>query len=331
VPHAASQGWEIKPVTRSNLIATLVLISTLIGCSALKDSPEGARAHPAGWINSHTETALAAYGDGQQTFCQSCHGVDYSGGTSGVSCVNCHQTRGDGECIACHGGVDNFTGAPPANLHGDTAFDARGVGAHTTMVEGFAYTNGFDCSECHLKPSFVFTPGHFEPEDVLHDEHSDVEPHAEVTFSVFSDPEGNATYDTVFGGCGNIYCHGNFVGGNDSNYVFTFLDRSTDTAFYLQFSQARCGSCHNIAGDSATWDASHAEHVEDQNFDCVECHDGIASTAPDSVILDRTLHVNGLRDIAFDTSAGVSATWNPAAQTCSNVACHGDTTKTWVR
>jgi hypothetical protein len=302
-------------------------------CSGLNDSPDGVTAHPAGWIKDHSVAALAALHDGQKSFCQSCHGTDYSGGASGVSCVNCHQARADEECVACHGGADNFTGAPPANLHGDTAFDAHGVGAHTTMVEGFLLSDGFDCSECHIKPSFVFSPGHFEPEDISHEPHSGAEPHAEITFSVFADPEGNATYDTLFGGCGNTYCHGKFTGGNEANFIASFYDRTTDTGFYMRASQVNCGSCHNVQITSAdpVWDASHAEHVDDQSLDCVKCHNGIASITPDSAIFNRALHVNGVRDVAFDTSAGASAAWNPAAQTCSNVACHGDTTKTWIR
>lgn len=77
------------------------------------------------------------------TACQSCHGTDYAGGTSGVSCNACHATAGFPDwrtsCTFCHG-------APPAAPHTQStncaACHATTVAPDGTILEGGDHMNG---------------------------------------------------------------------------------------------------------------------------------------------------------------------------------------------
>lgn len=80
-------------------IYTIILIlSTIIICisCAEKKDPLSVSTHPEGWnnaqsLNFHGKLVLESYANAEN--CQSCHGVDYSGGTSNVSCSadGCHN------------------------------------------------------------------------------------------------------------------------------------------------------------------------------------------------------------------------------------------------
>src|SRR5262249_27474723 len=62
--------------------------------------------------------------------CAQCHGGDFTGGASGVSCTPCH-TGGLTSCTGCHG-------QPPA------------TGAHLAHASGEIAAK-LDCVECHVK------------------------------------------------------------------------------------------------------------------------------------------------------------------------------------
>jgi predicted CxxxxCH...CXXCH cytochrome family protein len=297
------------------------------GCSKAKENPQGTATHPDGWLDPgderfHGSVALASYADGNVSYCQGCHGLDYDGG-----CVACHAARGAEECTTCHGGHDNASGAPPRSLDSSTVPGHRGVGAHTTMVTGFALADGFDCGECHPKPDFVFRPGHFAPADL------GGSGRAEVVFSSFAD-RGAASYDSATGSCAQVYCHGAFAGGLAASVGFRnrYDTTATDTSGYLAASGARCGSCHAADTSLTGWDAAHREHVENlPAFDCLTCHDGVASPNPSAEILNRSLHVNGLKDVILGAAAGSGATWDPGTKSCSDLltGCHGGETRQW--
>src|SRR3972149_11400373 len=144
------------------LVTGMALSFLACGCSARRSKPTQPNVHPANWKADHPNFIFAnnrqpEYGRA----CQSCHGEDFTGGTSGVSCVGCHSQRRDA-CTSCHGGfAGGTTGTPPYSLAHDSLFSDRGVGGHPAMVKGSAFFAGTDCQTCHPKPAFVLSSTHF--------------------------------------------------------------------------------------------------------------------------------------------------------------------------
>src|SRR6185369_16838054 len=83
-------------------------------------------AHPGSWM---TESDRGFHGFSANRglgACQQCHLADLTGGVTGVSCAQCHdRSLPDGvaswktNCVMCHGGTDNGTGAPPKATWGN--------------------------------------------------------------------------------------------------------------------------------------------------------------------------------------------------------------------
>lgn len=235
----------------------------------------------------------------QQETCTSCHGADLSGGTTGVSCDSCHDSDGDGagdagwrtDCVFCHGGTDNLTGAPPVGIDGATAglpFDE-----HTAHVSETIHT-AWDCAECHVKPVDVLSEGHVFVGDTTACK-------AEVDFTAGLSPK--ASWDGVMT-CSNGYCHGTGL-----------KDGSVDSG-----DKTSCDSCHadRHSGEAALVKQSgfHKEHVLDENVGCETCHQTVVDK--NDAILAPSLHVNGTPDVAIS-----ALTWDPAKETCTGT-CHGE-------
>ncbi len=144
---------------KSFFIISLLLFIAL-SCSEKRDTLE-VGAHPEGWNNPasekfHGKTVIES---GRQS-CQSCHGENYEGGNSGVSCYTCHvityphpngfaqigspQFHGQyfkdianwelQPCQTCHG--TNYTG-------GNTGTSCKNSGCHSSAKGPEA------CNTCH--------------------------------------------------------------------------------------------------------------------------------------------------------------------------------------
>lgn len=227
--------------------------------------------------------------------CQSCHAANYSGGTTGSSCLTCHsQPTGPEACNTCHGDFRNPAVIyPPQDTKNNTDPSVRGVGAHRLHLNEALMTKGklVDCSTCHNVPPAFNSPGHI-----------DNSPHAELIFSglaanktnvpgtmnyTASQPtiEPNPQYDYEKLECSNTYCHGAFKNGNENNVV-----KWTDGA-----NGAKCGSCH---GDVLTGNpAPGGNHPPSPN--CGGCHADVAESdgAGGFRIKDKTKHINGLLNV----------------------------------
>jgi predicted CxxxxCH...CXXCH cytochrome family protein len=281
-----------------SVLATTLL---LFGCSARKSRPTQLRVHPVDWVASHptlnfSNTLQPEYG----IACKSCHGEDFSGGNSGVSCIGCHNQRRDTvtnvltTCTGCHGGsLGDSIGAPPRSVAGAVDDTARGVGGHRVMVFGSTLFSGTDCQTCHIKPVFVLTASHITPSGTGSDGRAEV---VFVVFSgtarLFSSRYGSPTFDTLTGSCASVYCHGAFPGGDTARVV----------NFYAGSTEAFCGSCHPAVGgnDFARLSGKHFKH-DSLGIPCTTCHfvtvDSLNAIQPASRLLN---HVNGIFDVAFD-------------------------------
>jgi len=94
----------------------LLLLVVVAGCSSgNSDAPLTGQAHPADWIHQHGAAALAGLND-----CQLCHGTDFKGSGSVVSCFACHA---DG---------------PPFTVHPASWADVRTD--HQGFASGYSWT-----------------------------------------------------------------------------------------------------------------------------------------------------------------------------------------------
>ena len=211
-------------------------------------------------------------------------------------CASCHNGSGVG-CTACHGGIDNQTGAPPLGLRDETATNQRAVGAHTTHVEGKSISNGIRCSDCHTVPTSIASPNHLGADSI-----------AELTFSSLSGAASN--WNRTNNSCANTYCHGNFTGGKPAN-----------TPAWTSGNQAACGSCHDVGSNAALLQWKHDFHVNSAGLKCTECHYGIVDSTLG--IKSLSLHVNGLVDTLTRDAAVCAICHSGGGLSC--VSCHGGT------
>lgn len=251
--------------------------------------------HPIPYVAQHTSIALEAL-----DACKTCHGADFTGGPSGVSCTACHASFGFSDwqtnCTFCHGTrtpAPNATvvlAAPPKGAHGETSRSQPQVGAHQAhVVGGGTLSDGVACTECHTVPT-----------DLAHVDGGRATP----TFGPLA-TQGGLAPSYASGSCAATYCHGSSLqGGASTTPSWT--------------GSVACGDCHGSPPSTGR----HLVTAPHADRECSACHAAVASSTPTPGILNtdaaRGLHVNGVRDV----SILVGGTWDPATKTCSNVACH---------
>lgn len=218
--------------------------------------------HPEGWAEPQN------HGRGLKEAslnCRECHGADFTGGI-GPSCDSCHQPDWRTTCTYCHGGTQNDTGAPPRSLFDD---EDPSFGAHSPHVSARNHAP-FACSQCHLEPEAVTSPGH-----VL----DGTAGRAEVDFTGGLSPEASVVGP---GSCDNLYCHG---------------DGRRTGAWEVMLGRPDCGDCHPAPLIRDGWggmSGAHERHL-DEDIDCAECHAQTVDAM--NVIIGLDLHVNGRPDV----------------------------------
>jgi predicted CxxxxCH...CXXCH cytochrome family protein len=175
-----------------------------------------------------------------------------------------------GICVACHGGADNATGAPPNDTRGRADTALVSVGAHSAHVAA-----GIDCGVCHPKPATVDAPRHADG-------------HVDLAWSPLATANGKLTpaFDEAGATCSNVYCHGAFKGGNETNAPrWTRVGQG----------EAACGTCHGLPPPRSTG------HPQVAN--CGGCHPGYTRTS-----VNAATHLDGMPEVG--------------GMTCTS--CHGD-------
>jgi len=156
--------------------------------------------HPEGF-DSPDKHGYAFYDDKES--CKDCHGEKYTGGLSGISCDDCHNSQNwRTDCTFCHGGTDNSSGAPPAGVRDEDSTSMLAVGAHTIHLEDQGLSSGL-CGLCHIKMDCSFC--HIKPTSFKDEGHIDGLPGAEVHIS--SATGSKARYDSATGTCSAVGCH----------------------------------------------------------------------------------------------------------------------------
>jgi predicted CxxxxCH...CXXCH cytochrome family protein len=196
--------------------------------------------------------------------CQSCHGADYSGGTSGVSCLSCHAD-GPTSCSTCHGAI-------------------AASGSHGRHLGGGPLGKSYGCAECHLVPTVYTDVGHIFLADGSLDP-----PPAEVTLGATAalTPAGAARsgppiYDPTAQSCQNIYCHGGTLGDSAATHPQPIWSAPGT-------GQADCGSCHGLPPN----------HVGTRP--CAACHPGVVDR--NNEIIAPGKHIDGQIEFA-DAATG---------------------------
>ena len=251
--------------------------------------------------------------DGSQVTCGSCHGTPPPAPhPQDPNCASCHPSMEEGSltfrdpslhingvvdvadaaqtsCTACHGSPTSS--APPKDLSGQTAATAPGVGAHQAHLAPGNQFRPVTCSNCHVVPATVDSPGHRDGDNI-----------AEVIFDTLN-PAG--TYTKANATCASQYCHGNGRGNNG-------------TAVWTQPGAKQCGDCHSVTGVNMSGD--HSRHINGERMKCSQCHGDVVDAT--MVIKNANLHVDGLHEVKM-----ARGTFNATTRQCSNTGCHG--TETW--
>jgi len=114
-----------------------------VSCYTCHDGPSG---HPVNWLKPSSPSfhakKVAAEGTSE---CAVCHGADFQGGWSGVSCYTCHNGPSGHPVGWVVPGTDNFHG-DEVEAEGDTRCQA----CHGADLGGG--TSGVSCSKCHSYP-----------------------------------------------------------------------------------------------------------------------------------------------------------------------------------
>jgi predicted CxxxxCH...CXXCH cytochrome family protein len=267
----------------------------------------------------------------QSSACTSCH--KHGEGFAGAGCNGCHKAP---PTVGRHGAHDEVWDS----TDGNTATSYTDTASHATATQ-----YGYACAKCHAGTH-------------VNDTHTGAagDPYrVEVAFDNTADPKnGAASYAQTYPGtedqgvdttkywswsngtCSNAYCHSNAtpVGG--------VLAYQTPAPTW-DGAATTCSSCHAATGATAagqtTLSQKHASHINggagNYTFTCDECHALTVQNDSSSVLADKTLHVNGVKDWRFSTTATAGAvnqsagTYDMAGtKTCSGTYCHSQGTTT---
>ncbi len=243
--------------------------------------------------------------------CSDCHGADYNGGSSGVSCNNtaCHGGNDWRSCDFCHGTQPGQSN-PPQGVGGELISNTLAVGRHVPHLTASASHMAFLCTDCHVVPSggdVSHAVGYVPTADLSVPGH-----HGDVSFS-----------GPAFGMQWNVAA----ASGNPTNRRGTCVQACHSdgnggppnvTPWWAGGTWANsCTNCH----DNPPNNGEHSKHVNNENIACIVCHQAASSPS----------HLNGQPDVRSTISGpnggGVSTSTNGACGnnmiTCSG-NCHGE-------
>ncbi len=266
-------------------------------------------------------TSVKNYRDANSTgVCQSCHVLPTTVAEHSLPNVNCNlchyhnNPRGsftaEGGCTSCHGQppTANVVGGPNGFAAGYTRADES-----LTPHGIHAVTYSFSCDACHkgnTHQNGVFTDVFLSPAGTL------------AASNGLTPAYSSSRYL-----CSSTYCH------SDGAPRTATAANGTPTAASVIWLNGKgsfagathCQKCHGNATTLIT--NAHAKHVNPttgKGFACGVCHSQTVAFNNSTSILDRTKHVNNVKDVSF---AGVAtgSTFNAAAgvATCAT-SCHSN-------
>lgn len=285
------------------LLLLLGAVAMIGGCSNERLPDTLPDTHGSSWLDKdspdfHGTVALAAGFAG----CAKCHGGS-ANNDNAQFCIDCHQA--EGVCSSCHGGLNDQSGAPPFGLHGEIDDSTLAVGAHAIHLAGSALAAPIICESCHRVPVAILDSLHLDFADTKNGHPLD-----SIAELFFSAPNNNAAaeWDRLSRTCSNLYCHGEFYGGNNDNDPIWTGDN-----------QAACGSCHDVGANPETLMGIHGWHVDIFNLGCYDCHSTVVDVEQN--IIAPTLHVNGDIDMNIRDTSWCGLCHESGRIGC--IGCHG--------
>ena len=333
------------------LLALLIIFSfCLLSCSE-KKQPLTVGSHPSDWLEVHGKMVVKDSSLSMQS-CQACHGVDYSGGASGVSCYSCH---------VLYPHTKDWLTVGSATFHGGIALQSHNDKCQSCHGEDYKGGNSeVSCYDCHAYPHALG----------WQDENS-VEFHGKVSRELGKE-ECQACHGTDFSGGSSgkscFECHTyphkdgfaqpgspNFHRGfikqsikwdlsqcqacHGSDYTGGRVEVSCTTCHTSVGGPEACNTCHgnennfappvDLSGNtdiSATGVGAHQKHVADTKItvllDCEVCHTPVVNFSDATHIDDPPspdIHFNTL---ATDSNR-LTTVWTHGNATCSEAYCHG--------
>lgn len=292
---------QIMKISMTGLLL-IIGLAFLGGCGSSTPNTEtsvsGEGEHAAGWLPAGHMIAARA----DQTVCTECHGSDYLGGITRVSCSSCHL-----------GGKDAIHpldwGLNTATLHG-AYVNTNGTAAcanaacHGSDLAGVT-NSGPSCTSCHLS------------------DNTSVHPLSWTNITIDHAAYVNSNGAT---GCSNTSCHGTNLGGVTGSGPACSACHEKGSPITL----TGCTSCHTKPPSGTVYPEKNGSHTIHNAFSnvtdvCDTCHSGAGTTTSN--------HYNGVVDVqllsTYNAKSG-PAVFNPDA-TCSLVSCHGgQQSPTWL-
>ncbi len=329
-PHQTRNIYLVNETVQTpNSGAKPVLFKTLSGAAGVDDSGVMADASNTTYNEvcevCHTKTAYFR-NDGSQP------GSNHNNASD---CTGCHS-HGKGfapsGCAGCHSGPPSDAATGMAHqihwdyaLYGTEPSSLSDVGNYST---GTYYR--FGCGKCHyddLHTSNAQAGTLVDPHVVgvpLDDNTVNPKLGLGALYS-YGAPAGTENpisdyFQYSYGTCSDVYCHGEFPGGNNANNPL--FDASA---------VQNCASCHIPDG------GSHTTHVATRGYACQYCHESTANAVPS--VINKAIHVDGTVhwDLAEENTIlqGINPTYNSANagtkeppsliySTCNGVRCHSD-------
>ena len=272
-----------------------------------------------------------------------------------------------GRCATCHGDPSRSgdvvqRAAPPRDLSGGNDPSFPGVGSHQLHLQPSADHAAFACSECHVVPERVDSPGH-----------ADHGSPARLVFGALASSDNHVPrYDTGTRTCSDSYCHGtthavwnaprsstaacgschglppplphpqsdrcSVCHGDVIDAQNHFIAPGLHVNGSVEYTPGACSACHGSGDDpapprdtqgntsvSALGVGAHQAHLTStlgRSLACKECHQVPRQVDDPGHILGLPARV-ALNGIA--TTDDRSPTWHEAQQTCADTYCHSPT------
>ncbi|NJC87306.1 MAG: CxxxxCH/CxxCH domain-containing protein, partial [Desulfuromonas sp.] len=307
-------------------------------CHAATLSGSTTLTNPAQHLDGEKDVSLAdggSYGAGRSCAIAACHS-NGAGGPPNKPAV-WGTTLG---CDGCHSGRIGDAVQMGSNAHKRLASDQwirkyRCEYCHTATVDAAGSISGFDTHD-NRTVDVVFNS----------------------KWSIAGKPA--PTYNTATMVCDNLYCHSDGTAGTPviREFPWNKTEHATCDSCHGHMVNDNCVDCHGT--DVPQWTAedqwkrampmyantgpgteranSHLRHLETEFScekchattvvgDCGSCHGG--SVPPGTMTevghVDATVHVNKIKDVIFKDGGS----YERATQTCSNTACHNNSTPQW--
>ena len=251
----------------------------------------------------HGTAASPAWGTSGTLQCSSCHTSMGAGGTAaytGKHQKHADTTTYDFSCEMCHS-----QGAGTVHVNGPVVANTQSAelifrNTSTTWQTGQTYNSS---TSTYRYRSLANNP---------YDSEAAITPSYTSTGTTQTDQQLEWR---DAGTCGTVWCHSNANPMSGVNaYQAGLAWNSTIT----------CTSCHAGGGASTTLSTKHPAHTSAStyNYGCQKCHN--ATTTTGNTITTYTEHVDGQKDVAWDsTNTGGDAYSSP---NCTNIYCHSQGT-----